>query len=87
MNKKTVKTPKYWEGERYQPLIEVETVHGNKVMIPKLFIDGWQTAKLTKQEADRLGLDPLCGLEVYEEANPLYYDLERVFYEVYEPRD
>jgi hypothetical protein len=83
MPNKEIKTPKYWEKERYQPLVEVETVHGNKVMIPKKFIDGWQTAKLTKQEADRLGLDPLGGSNA-QILNPLYQDLERVYHEIYE---
>ena len=81
---KTIKTPKYWEGKIFQPLTEVETAYGNKVKIPKLYINGWQTAKMAKEELERLGLDVLDGLERHKETNSLYYDLERVFYEIYE---
>ena len=79
-----VKTPMYWESEPFQPLIEVETAYGNKVKIPKMYTNGWQTAKMAKAESERLGLDILDGLEIHKETNPLYYDLERVFYELYE---
>ena len=79
-----VKTPKYWKNERFQPLIEVETAYGNRVMIPKRYINGWQTAKMAKKESERLGLNVLAGLEIHKETNELYYDLERVFYEIYE---
>ena len=81
--KKVIETPEYWKKERYLPLIEVETAYGNKVMIPEKFINGWQTAKLVKEDMEKHGLDPLDGLEIHEETNPLYYDLERVFYEIY----
>ena len=79
-----VKTPKYWESELFQPLIEVETAYGNKVEIPKMYSNGWQTAKMEKAEAERLGLDILDGLERDKEVDSLYYDLERVFLEIYE---
>ena len=79
-----VKTPKYWESELFQPLIEVETAYGNKVEIPKMYFNGWQTAKMEKAEAERLGLDILDGLERDKEVDSLYYDLERVFLEIYE---
>jgi len=38
---KTVKTPQYWQEERYQPLIEVNTIYGNTVRIPNCFKDSW----------------------------------------------
>ena len=79
-----VKTPKYWESELFQPLIEVETAYGNKVKIPKMYTNGWQTAKMAKAESERLGLDILDGLERDKEVDSLYYDLERVFLEIYE---
>ena len=84
MKHKKVKTPKYWEDKLFHPLIEVETAYGNKVQIPKRYINGWQTAKMEKAEAERLGLDILDGLEKDEEIAPIYYDLERVFLEIYE---
>ena len=84
---KTIKTPEYWTDEIFQPLTEVETAYGNKVKIPKMYINGWEIAKKVKVESERLGLDVLHGLEIHEETNPLYYDLERVFYEIYEEED
>ena len=82
--KKSIKTPEYWEDPLFQPLIEVETAYGNKVKIPNKFINGWQTAKMTKEDMEKRGLDPLDGLEIDKEINPLYYDLELVYYEIYE---
>ena len=41
MQMKTVQTPEYWKEERYQPLIEVETIYGNTVRIPERFKDSW----------------------------------------------
>ena len=38
----TVQTPSYWKDERYQPLIEVKTINGNTVRIPKLFEYHWE---------------------------------------------
>ena len=79
-----VKTPKYWEKERYGKHVEVETAYGNKVKIPARFLNGWETAKQLKEYCDRHGQDPLAGLEILEETQPLSYDLERVFYEIYQ---
>ena len=39
---------------------------------------------MEKAEAERLGLGVLDGLEVDEEIAPMYYDLKRVFFEIYE---
>ena len=41
MKEKEIKTPAYWREERFQPLIEVETIYGNKVEIPRRFKDSW----------------------------------------------
>ena len=82
-----VKTPKYWNDEVFQPLIEVKTVNGNSVKIPKKFTNGWQMAQMVKEAMVEDGLDPLDGLEIHAETNPLYYDLERVYYEIYEEDD
>ena len=89
MAQKEVKTPEYWKDVKVfgEPVEEV-TAYGNKVMIPKRFINGWQTAKLTKDYAETHGLDPLDGLDTQDpDINPLYYDMERVFYEIYEGND
>ena len=82
-----VATPKYWEDKKvFGELVEVETAHGNKVKIPKRYLNGWESAQLGKAYCESRGLDPLDGLEKYEEVNPLYCDLERVFYEVYQEK-
>ena len=81
---KQIKTPKYWEKDHNQPLTEVETVYGHKVMIPTRFSNGWETAKATWEYMIRKGLDPLDGLEIHEKQDPIFYDLERVCYEIYE---
>lgn len=82
-----IKTPKYWEKDRYQPLVETETAYGNKVKIPKCFMNGWKTAKLTFEHCTSRGVNPLDGLEILEETQPMSYDLERVFYEIYQDED
>lgn len=38
---KSVKTPRYWQSEEFQPLVEVKTIYGNKVRIPSLFKESW----------------------------------------------
>ena len=87
---KKVNTPKYWTNEIFQPLVEVETAYGNKVKIPKEFLNGWQTAKMQREDILRRKLEPLAILMVGEdenpdkENNPMYFDLEQVFYEIYE---
>lgn len=37
-----VQTPSYWKEEKYQPLVEVETVNGHTVQIPKLYESLWE---------------------------------------------
>ena len=82
-----VKTPKYWNDEDLQPLVEATTSKGNKVMIPKKFINGWETARLRDEDAKKRGLDPLDGLENIKEMQPMSYDLEKVYFEIYEDED
>lgn len=36
-----IKTPSYWQEEKYQPLVEAETAYGNKVEIPQNLQDIW----------------------------------------------
>ena len=37
-----IKTPSYWQEEKYQPLVEAETAYGNKVEIPQNLQDVWE---------------------------------------------
>ena len=37
-----IKTPSYWQEEKYQPLVEAETAYGNKVEIPQNLQNVWE---------------------------------------------
>ena len=39
---KIIKTPEYWKEERFQPLVEAETINGHKVMIPECLMSAWE---------------------------------------------
>ena len=43
-----VKTPSYWNEEKYQPLVETTTLYGNKVKVPKRFLDTWEYLEKSK---------------------------------------
>jgi len=81
---KTVKTPTYWQKDRYQPLVEMKTVYGNSVQVPKRFTDAWWSINITREAIVADGLEPLDFL--HEDEFP-YYDIERVYYEIYEEND
>ena len=38
---KMIKTPSYWNEERFQPLVEVKTIYGNTVKIPERSKEFW----------------------------------------------
>ena len=85
MENKTVRTPEYWKDKTvFGELIEVETAYGHKAMIPKKFMHGWRTAKLMLEWSKEHGQDPLEFLDPDDTVNPLFYDLHRVFFEMYE---
>ncbi len=85
MKDKVIKTPEYWKNkEVYGELMEAETAYGHKVMIPKKFIGGWETAKLELKWSREHGQDPLEFLEPDDNLHPAYYVLQRVFFEMYE---
>lgn len=41
IDKKEVKTPAYWKEDQFQPLVEAETLYGNKVKIPSRSKESW----------------------------------------------
>ena len=49
-----IKTPGYWNEEKFQPLLETETVYGHKVKVPEIFMDLWQEMKEMADEAETL---------------------------------
>ena len=82
-----VQTPSYWQEEKYQPLVEVTTVYGNKVLIPQLYVENWELYQATKE----------LMIEDWQRGRALGYlaptdnprkkwavDLKRTFLEVYE---
>ena len=83
-----IKTPKYWETcERFEELVPEKTLYGNTVMIPKNCLHGWETIKWCVAEAKKLGLPIRDGSKSLWQRNPIYYDLERVYHEVYDEND
>ncbi len=82
-----VRTPSYWKEEKYQPLVEVETAYGHRVLIPKLYEENWEIYIATKetmlmywQRGRQAGyLEPTFNLR-----KKWAVDLKRVFLEVYE---
>ena len=87
---KKVNTPKYWGKENFQPLMEVKTAYDNTVKIPRRFLDGWNMLKIQMDFIMERGQEPLDILQVgkdnnpSKQNNPIYFDLEQVFYEIYE---
>lgn len=80
-----IKTPKYWETmDRLKEKITVKTAYGHEVQIPKVCANGWESAQRLKIAREESGLVPTDGLEDNKDHNFPFYDLERVFYEIYE---
>lgn len=80
-----IKTPKYWDTMDWlKEKITVKTAYGHEVKIPKKFENGWEWASLRMEDVIKRGLAPTDGLQELEKVNPLSFDLERVFYEIYE---
>ena len=81
-----VKTPDYWQEERYQPLVEVETLYGNKVHIPQRFKENWELWLRQKEILIDLLRDGVQHGYLEETSNPRKkwaVDLRKVFYELY----
>ena len=80
-----VKTPSYWNVGKYQPLVETTTLYGNKVKVPKRFLDTWEYLEKSKhrrkQALEYLTAD---GFRQLPSSNKLKKDLQLVFYEIYE---
>ena len=84
---KTLKIPDYWyTDERLQPLVEAETINGNKVMIPQILQKAWMGL-------EQLGAIILENLDTkqklergYQETDSfrrrVSYDLRRLFFEI-----
>ena len=76
-----VKTPKEWQEERFQPLVEATTFYGNKVMIPEKCLFAWEIAEAETKEMLSKGMDPVDGLEAYTGMRIVPY---KVYLEIFE---
>lgn len=80
-----VKTPTYWQEEKYQPLIEVETAYGNKVKIPKSLIQCWELEMSLKEALKQEPQEAKDGyLSAIKKPHDSRWDLTKVFWELYE---
>ena len=83
-----IQTPKYWEEDWYQPLVEVTTIYGNPVKIPERWRSIWEfDQELMEQgresrEGYAAGLKQVIEMRGYNAA-----DLARVFLEIYQEKD
>lgn|GEM_PF-6258864 len=82
----TVKTPKYWETEEFQPLVEAETAFGHKVKVPENLLDIWAIWERRKtyvlQDLERAKADGWFKAKIHR---MIPQDLKRVFFEQYKP--
>ena len=83
---KTIKTPEYWKEERFQPLVEMETMYGTKVMVPENLMPAWQDYLM--HHKDLLRLMPIeeriarGWVTPKSERSKIGTDLRRVFFEI-----
>ncbi len=81
-----VKTPSYWQEEKYQPLVPVKTAYGHTVQIPKLYEENWESYLRTKDMIIKMWLPEKADGCLKETSNPRQkwgVDLRRVFLEIY----
>lgn len=80
-----IKTPDYWQEEKYQPLVEAETAYGHKVKIPKNLQDIWnKTASLKGKYPPNVELAKAAGYFAKPKRHRERRDIIRVYYEEYQ---
>ena len=83
-----MKIPRYWleDTERFgTEMMEVETIKGQKVMIPKKFSTYWENVKITVDGQISVGLDPQ---ECFREASyPLVSILAEIYLGIFEEKN
>lgn len=80
----TVKTPKHWQS---MELIQETTAYGNKVMIPRELMRGWESLRELNEIALKNGVDLSSGVAEYNHTAPLHHERRNalmVFYEKYQ---
>ena len=84
-----VKIPRYWleDTKRFgTEMIEVETIKGQKIMIPKKLSTYWENVKITMDDHINLGLDPLDIL-ADEDVSPLIRTIQEIYLGIFEVCD
>ena len=84
-----VKIPRYWleDTKRFgTEMIEVETIKGQKVMIPKKLSTYWENVKITMDDHISLGLDPLDIL-AHDEISPIIRTIQEIYLGIFEVCD
>ena len=83
---KEVKTPEYWNEERFQPLVETETMYGTKVMVPENLMPAWRfhqrNGKSMLKDFSIQELAPDTWNREPSQRDIITRDLRKVFYEV-----
>ena len=80
-----VKTPSYWQEEKYQPLVEAETAYGHKVKIPKNLHGIWEkTASLKGRYPRDVEMAKAAGFFTRTLHNRVNQDILLVYYEEFE---
>ena len=82
MSNKKVSYPERWANEYYHPLVEAETIYGNKVMIPNRYTNAWHTARTVYEAMKKQGLDHLDFLKNIKDIR--FKVVVAVCFEVYE---
>ena len=77
-----IKTPSYWQEEKYQPLVEAETAYGNKVEIPQNLQNIWElTASLKGRYPKDVERAKAAGFFKRTTHNRVKRDILLVYYE------
>ena len=80
-----VKTPSYWQEEKYQPMVEAETAYGNKVEIPQNLQAIWnRTASLKGKYPKDVEQAKAAGFFKRKTRNRANWDILLVYYEEFQ---
>jgi len=82
------KIRKYWEKLPFlgTEMMEVETIKGQKVMIPKKLSTYWENVKISMDDHINLGLDPLDIL-AHDEISPIIRTIQEIYLGIFEVCD
>ena len=83
-----IATPSYWQEERFQPLVEVQTAYGNKVKIPENCLPLWEMLSKYNKEKAAQYYEQVIADGSFDSRKPIRnktaHDLIKVFVEKYQ---